>query len=299
MEFTSWEFWTLVTRWLLYIGMAAAIGGAFSLHLMKAYGELKAALLRYTLVAALVAIMATLGHFFVRVGAMLEEGFAGMFEPDMVAILWESAVGDALLLRAFGLLLILFSLLAHAFLKGGSSGGEIELNILEVIVALVGIGLLTSSFTEAGHGVSQPLFFQFILAVHVLLTAWWMGSLYPLWLLCHRLDFNDAYALLERFGKLAVGAVLVLFAGGLYMSYQLTGWNNLLSDSYGILLVIKVILVVLILMLAALHKLVLVPQLLSTQNASKLKQSIMLEKFIGAGIFGITTILTTLVGPTH
>jgi putative copper resistance protein D len=92
---------------------------------------------------------------------------------------------------------------------------------------------------------------------------------------------------------------LVLLAGGVYMSYQLTGWSNLFTSDYGILLLVKVALVGVILSLAALHKLVLVPRLKHTQDAGVLKRSIFLEKIIGASIFAITTVLTTLVGPVH
>jgi putative copper resistance protein D len=159
--------------------------------------------------------------------------------------------------------------------------------------------LMALSFSEAGHAVEQHLVFQLVLAVHVVLTAWWMGSLYPLWLACHRLEFSEAYRLLDRFGQLAVTAVLLLLAGGVYMSYQLTGWANLFTSDYGILLLVKVALVAVILSLAAIHKLVLVPRLQHTQDAGVLKRSIFLEKIIGASIFAITTVLTTLVGPLH
>lgn len=299
MELTSWELWILITRWVLYISMTAVIGGACSLWLMQKHSILKHSLLRYTLVAAAIAILFASLHFFVRVGSAIEEGIAGMFDPDMIAFMWLSPVGEAFSIRGLGLLLFLLAVLFHALVKSRNLEEEIELDLLEILLAALGIGLIVFSFTEAGHAVRQPIFFQLVLTLHVLLTAWWMGSLYPLWLVSHRLSFNDAFVVLERFGQLAVGAVLLLFGGGLYMSYQLTGWTNLFSNVYGILLVIKVFLVGVILLLAALHKFVLVPQLQQTKKAEKLKRSIFLEKVVGASIFAITTILTTLVGPVH
>jgi putative copper resistance protein D len=44
------------------------------------------------------------------VGAVLEEGVSGMFEPDIVSIIWNSAIGEALLIRVLGLLLLLVAL---------------------------------------------------------------------------------------------------------------------------------------------------------------------------------------------
>lgn len=299
MELSSWELGILITRWVLYISMAAGIGGAFSLWLMQRYGVLKHRLLRYTLVSTVIAVLFLVLHFLVRVGSAVEEGLAGMMDNDMIAFLWDSSVGEAFAIRALGLIVFLLAVLFHVLVKSRDLEEEIELDLLETLLALLGIGLIVFSFTEAGHAVKQPAFFQLVLTLHVLLTAWWIGSLYPLWLASHRLPYADAFVVLERFGQLAVGAVLVLMAGGFYMSYQLTGWTNLFANTYGILLIIKVLLVGVILLLATFHKFVLVPQLQQTQGAEKLKTSIFLEKIVGVSIFAITTVLTTLVGPAH
>jgi putative copper resistance protein D len=233
------------------------------------------------------------------VGEAYDEGLSGMFDPDMIGFMWESPLGEALFLRSIGLLMILGGLLFLALVRSGNREQRIELGLIEGLFVLAGMGLMALSFSEAGHAVEQPLLFQSVLTIHVVLTAWWMGSLFPLWLACHHLEFSEAYRLLDRFGQLAVTAVLVLLAGGVYMSYQLTGWSNLFTSDYGILLLVKVALVGVILSLAAIHKLVLVPRLQHTQDAGVLKRSIFLEKIIGASIFAITTVLTTLVGPVH
>ena len=299
MEFLVWDGLVVVTRWLLYIGASTAIGGAASLWLMRHHVELKPVLLRYSLVATLLALSAAILHFLVRVGEAYDEGLAGMFDADMIAFMWESPLGEALFIRSIGLLMILVGLLFLALVRSKSREQRIELGLIEGLFVLAGMGLMALSFSEAGHAVEQPLLFQSVLTIHIVLTAWWMGSLFPLWLACHRLEFSEAYRLLDRFGQLAVMAVLVLLFGGVYMSYQLTGWANLFTSDYGILLLIKVSLVALILSLAAFHKLVLVPRLQHTQDASVLKRSIFLEMIIGASIFAITTVLTTLVGPVH
>lgn len=299
MEFMVWDGLIVVTRWLLYVGAAAAIGGASSLWLMQQHSVLKQPLMRYALVAALVAALAAILHFMVRVGEAYDEGLVGMFDPDMISFMWESPLGQAVAFRSIGLLLILVGLLFLALVRSRSREARIELGMLEGLFILAGMGLMALSFSEAGHAVDQPLLFQLVLTIHVVLTTWWMGSLFPLWLACHRLTFSDAHVLLDRFGQLAVAAVLLLLASGVYMSYQLTGWSKLFTSDYGLFLVVKVGLVGAILLLAAFHKLVLVPRLQHSENAAALKRSIFLEKIIGASIFAITTVLTTLVGPVH
>lgn len=289
LEISSWDVGILFTRWVLYIGLAASIGGVATFQLVKADNSLRKPFLLYSFIFAVIGLIAALSHFFVRVGAILEEGAAGMFEPDMVSIMWESSVGDALLLRVIGFALFLMAVLINFYTRGVFKG----------LIALVGVSLVAFSFSSSGHGAEQSLLFQWALTLHVFLIAWWMGSLYPLWMICRRADYLDAHQILERFGQLAVGAVFVLFSCGIFLSYQLTEWENLFNSDYGVLLLSKVVLVAVILMLAAFHKLYLVPQLLDTKDSSLLARSIMVEAFIGVAIFGVTVVMTTLVGPSH
>ena len=298
MALTSWELWTLISRWGVYVSMAASIGGACSLWLMKNHNAVSRHLLGYTLIATAVAIPMAVIHFLVRVGSVTETGIGGMFDLDMIAFMWDSPIGQALLLRAVGLSLLLSAVLFSIWLNRTTVQHN-NLGYLKNLIVLIGILVAAFSFTEAGHSVGQTELFSLALTTHALLTLWWMGSLYPLWLACHRLSFNEAHPVLERFGQIAVAAVVLLVLGGLYMSYQLTCWINVLEHSYGVLLVTKVVLVVVILLLAAAHKFVLVPQLKDQSDTSKIKRSIVLEKTIGISIFAITTALTTLVGPLH
>lgn len=289
LEISSWDAGILFTRWVLYIGLAASIGGVAALQLVKADNQLRKPFIHYSLFFAVVGLIAALSHFFVRVGAVLEEGVAGMFEPDMVSIMWESSVGDALLLRVIGFALFLMAVLLHFYTR----------SVFKELIALVGVSLVAFSFASSGHGAEQSQLFQWLLALHILLTAWWMGSLYPLWLICRRAEYMDVNLILEKFGRLAVGAVFVLLSCGVFLSYQLTGWNALYDSEYGILLLSKVVLVIVLLTLAAFHKLYLVPQLLDTKDSRLLAKSIMVETLIGVALFGVTVVMTTLVGPVH
>lgn len=296
IELTSWEILTLVTRWVLYFGLAASIGGASSLYLLKEHRRLQGTLLKYSLLAALLAITSAFGHFFVRVGGVLEEGVYGMFEPEIVSFIWQSAVGDALLFRVLGLL-ILFGALVFIWRKRASGATWYEPSFSVALVGFSGILIAAIAHIQVGHSVSQSWMFQSLIILHLLLTAWWIGSLYPLWLASHRLSSYEVHTVLNLFGHLAVGAVFLLCVAGLYLSYQLTGWTNLFTNTYSVLLIVKSTLVTLMLGLAALHKFILVPRLLSLQDSGHLKKSLLLEKCIGLAIFAITSVLTTLVGP--
>ena len=79
----------------------------------------------------------------------------------------------------------------------------------------------------------------------------------------------------------------------------LTGWVGLLGSEYGFWLLLKIALVGLILVLAGVHKLFLVPAILTNNNAQRLATSLLFEKLLGMSILAVTTVLTTLVGPAH
>lgn len=294
-ELTDWEWLILLSQWVLYISMSAAIGGAASQLLLRDRTALHHSLQRYTLLGALIGVLSLGLHFLIRVGALAESGVEGLLDPLMLQLMWQSSVGDALLWRVSG-----FGLLMVALLLGvGRRRWQWQLLIVELVLAVAGIGLIAISYSRTGHLVDQGLFAATLLAVHVVLTAWWMGSLYPLWLAGHQLPADQAHQALERFGEVAVLAVVVLLLAGGTLSYLLTGWSQLLSSTYGGWLLLKVALVGLILLLAAYHKFFLVPALAEHGDSKKLKRSIMLEKLVGAGIFAITTVLATLIGPGH
>ena len=48
----------------------------------------------------IVALVANAIWFFANTGSMVEEGIKGALDPDMLAIMWDSSVGNSALLRS-------------------------------------------------------------------------------------------------------------------------------------------------------------------------------------------------------
>jgi len=291
----NWEWLTLVSRWALYLGMAFAVGGIASEWLLHPYRTLGPALKRYTLAGILFAALALVGHFMVRAGALAEAGISGIVDPFMLQILWQSTVGDALVWAGTGLLLLAVSHVISS--RSGDSG---PMHWLQLAMAIAGMTILALPYTLSGHVQDTGRLMAVVLALHILIISWWMGSLFPLWLATHRLDPERSHRVLDLFGRLALPAVVLLLGAGLLLSYRLTGWREGLLDSrYGFWLTLKVALVAVILALAAVHKLHLVPALKRAGDARSMKGSLLLEKFVGMAILAVTTVLAVLVGPGH
>lgn len=291
----EWELLTLASRWVLYLGMAIAVGGIAGEWLLHPYRVLGPALKRFTLTGILLAPLALVAHFLIRAGALAETGFSGMFDPVMLQFMWQSTVGDALVWAGAGMLLLGVS--HYINLRSDDSG---PMHWLQLVTAVAGMVTLAFSYTLSGHIQSEGMLSAVTLTAHVLLISWWMGSLFPLWLATHQLDSEQSHELLELFGRLALPAVLLVLVAGMMLSYRLTGWStDLINSRYGFWLMLKVALVGAILALAAFHKLYLVPALKHVGDASSMKRSLLLEKVVGMAILAVTTVLAVLVGPGH
>ena len=107
--------------------------------------------------------------FFASTGAMVEEGIQGALDPDMLAIMWDSSVGDGSLLRGLGLALAIFAITSRIKFK------YLGLNkYLKQSVLVSSLLTLAYSFTLLGHISELGTIEKGLLILHVLS---WHGGL--------------------------------------------------------------------------------------------------------------------------
>lgn len=233
---------------------------------------------------ALMALVAAALGFVLR-GAALTGSAAGMSDPEILSLLWQTSVGEALVLRLFGLGLLLLGLwVPRIGWALAACGGVIAL----------------WSFTAIGHMSEQEgLSLRLLLWLHLGGVAFWIGVLSPLRHLTRQPAHHaEAAQLGHRFGRLAALIVPVLAVAGGVMAWALVGsLATLVSTGYGLALLAKVALVALLLSLAALNKLRFVPGLLAgdTSSAKALEQVIQGEAVLFALILAATAILTSVM----
>jgi len=294
MMLTNWEIAQLLTRWLLYFGISSVVGGLFAFCLLRHQSALLSSIKRYVRGGALIGLVATIAYFFILVGGAMEEGLSLMFDPMMVSIYWDSPAGSTLIANVIGYCLVIIA----SFTLGSDRAFSLwPFSRLALMVASLGIASLIYSFSFTGHATEQAWYYQIIFFTHILIAAWWLGLLFPLWLVTRKSTHQESNRILERFGELAAVAVLILIICGAWMSYVLTGWQDLFSSDYGFWLLVKLALVVVILVMAAYHKLHLVPLILKRGNTFLIQKSILMEKMIASSILVVTAIFTTFVGP--
>ena len=298
MEMIIWNTVIVLSKIVFYVGFACIAGYTFFRQIFEhneSHNNVEIANLKCTKTSALVAFITNVVWFFASTGAMAEEGIQGALDPDMLAIMWDSSVGDGSLLRGLGLALAIFAITSRIKLK------YLGLNkYLKQIVLVSSLLTLAYSFTLLGHVSELGIFEKGLLIFHVLVMAWWFGALFPLKQACHEPDYEQLYSLMDKFGRQASIAVSLLLIAGLWLAFQLVGnVEELFSSSYGQTLLLKLALVTSILGIAAKHKLKLVPQLKNNNGREALYKSISIEMVVAFAILSVTAGLTSVVGPAN
>ncbi|MEL6205419.1 MAG: CopD family protein [Pseudomonadota bacterium] len=279
-----WALASAAVKVVLY-GAVTMSAGLVLIRLMfpNSLTTIDRAVLRAAIGLAIAGIVAALLGFLLR-GAALTGDAAGLVDVEMLALMWQTALGPALVTQVVGLaLLTLGALIGGSGLWLGSAGAALAL----------------WSFTLVGHLSDATIAIRAILVLHLALVAVWVGVLWPLWRLSRDVvDAPHAAMLGARFGRVASALVPVLVLAGGTLAWEIAGSvEALISTAYGNVLILKALLVAVLLLIAARNKLSLVPALAAGDptGGRKLARSIVLEAMVFLAIFSATSVLTSLV----
>ncbi|GGB69665.1 CopD family protein [Shewanella inventionis] len=294
MILTVFDISVLISKWVIYLSVAAVIGGTLMQYLIKGQPNLGISVTKYTGLGAVLGLIAVSINYFAQIGAFAENGLMGMFDAQMHAFLWPTQVGQTVLWRliGFGLMLVASGLLLHKnrYIKKFSA-----------VLAIISSLLIAVTFTFIGHSTELGLIAQGLILIHVLIIGSWIGAFYPLWKLCSTDDNIVIKNVMDTFGRLGIVIVILVLLSGMGMVWMLfDSPTELFSSDFGIAVTIKLCLVAIILLIAAWHKLVLVPKLTIAPPSfakQKLQKSIGLEALIAVLILATTAVLSSVLGP--
>lgn len=263
-------------RLLLMLGLIFGAGSvAFSTFARLDLGPVAHHTVSALVVLGLLAAPALIG--FQGLDA-LGETFSGLTRLDVwTAGLWSTAYGRATVLAAAALLL---ALIAH---HSGSRAPQ-WLSAAALLVA-------GTAFASAGHAATAPPRFITTPAVflHTLSVIAWIGALIPLADVIGRQD-GAAAGILRGFSSTITTIVLVLVITGLFLAAaQLNHVSALWTTQYGLILLIKLSLVALLLLLAAVNRYRLTDGTIAGEVLSlrHLKRSILAEMAIAVAILAV------------
>ncbi|WP_088329428.1 CopD family protein [Lacimicrobium sp. SS2-24] len=298
MEMYLWNSAIVLSKLLFYLGFAAATGYTFFVY-SKSFTSRSAAdtelsaYRRLTISILAVAFMANIVGFFATTGAMAEDGIRGAMDPAIVAMMWSTATGDTALMRGIGLIAALLILLLPMAL-----GSTKKTQGAKHLIMMTAVLLLAYSFVQLGHISERGWLNQALLMFHVFVMAWWFGALFPLKLACRSFSDEKLVEVMESFGKQAVYMVISSILAGVIMAVELIdSLAALFESSYGLTLLIKVVLVISILGIAATNKLKRVPSIKDGTGRRSLSRSISIEIMVACSILLVTAALTSVVYP--
>jgi copper transport protein len=152
-------------------------------------------------------------------------------------------------------------------------------------LAMIGVGF---SLATSGHAATAPpkWLTPTLVFVHGVAIAYWVGALAPLVVMARR-RHSSLPRVLRQFSTGAVPLVALLVLTGVVLAIiQLESFRALIDTWYGVILLVKLGLVVLLLALAALNRFFLTPAVvLDGENTQTLGGSVLLEFLLVVCIF--------------
>jgi len=276
-------------RTLSFIAGVHAAGVAL---FMLLYGSMNlksmSSIRTWGMVGAAVGLGAMIAHYILEPARMVGS-LSAITDPFLHSVLLDSNIATAAIVRATGL-----GFLMLGFRNLGRMGRS---------AALMGAMLFTLSFSLVGHTVGHELRWLLIalLTGHLLVVAFWFGSLHPMIVVSRREVSGAVSAVISRFSEIAKWLVPLVLLFGLTMSVVLLGeWDNLRTP-YGILLVAKIAAFALLMGLAALNKWRFGPAIAQSSSAAVVafRRTVTAEWFLIAGVLAVTAWMTGLYSPTH
>jgi putative copper resistance protein D len=287
VEFSGWDAATACAKATTYAATLGAAGAIFFLAYSRGLLDERPRLRIRRLVGILLmaSAFASCAKILLSAGSMSGD-LAGMFDSDSARMILGAGEGRATAMRAAGLALAALAIPSNPRFRA---------------LALLGAAAASISFAGVGHIRALPsLAPSLLLSIHLLCAAFWLGALAPLLIATRDGNHSQIASIASRFGKLAVGVVVLLVAAGIGVLWILIGdAAKFWSSDYGRMVAIKLFGVAALLSIAAMNKLYLTPKLLKGDRKAliQFRRSVQTEMIIGALILLITATFTTITGP--
>ncbi|HEV7611604.1 MAG TPA: CopD family protein [Steroidobacteraceae bacterium] len=235
--------------------------------------------------SAVAAAVLVVGQYTLEAARMAGD-MSGITDPSLQMMVMHSASSLVLGVRLMGLLAIVIGL--------GRGKGRGALGV-------IGAGMIAVSFMLIGHSAANPQRWVLapLLAIHVMIVAFWFGALLPLCLACTRETPLIAGRVTEAFSNMALWLVPGIFAAGALIGCILVRHLAEFRSGYGLSLLAKFAGFVLLMGIAAVNKWRLGPAIArgNAQVLTAFRLSLGIEYLLICVVLGITAAMTTLYSP--
>lgn len=282
-----WTFATIVIKLGLYATSLLATGTVLFLITVRPNGPAIHGPTRlFSGFFTLIALAFLTLHVTVQAGFLADDGLAGMVDRDMINIILDGPSGlssKVMLLGLIAILLVSFIPTSAPSFYGWIAG--------------IGALFMVISFTLTGHTTNANIPVSAgLIALHLFAVSFWLSALWPLYQQARQLKVDELISTAETFGKQAMFVVPMLLFAGLVLSVFLVGSvSALFTTAYGLFLIAKIVLVILLLGLAALNKYRFIPALKDNEAEAltHFARSVRFEVLLFSGILLVTAVLTS------
>jgi putative copper export protein len=268
---------------------------------------------------AIGALVFVVGHHALEAARMAGD-MNGLTDPAMQAMTLRSSEGAAFVLRVVGLVLVAVGLRGGARSRSGAdagggthSAGQVGAHAAGVsgalrelsngrrvraVVRVTGAVLAVASFTLTGHTSVTPYraTAAVLLILHLLVVAFWLGALWPLYLVASKAPPPIAAELIGAFSRIAAWVVPVILLAGVGLAVLLVPNLAVFRQPYGLLLLAKVALFTALMALATLNKRAFGPAC-ATGRPKAFKQAVVVEYILICAVLAVTATMTTFYSP--
>ena len=275
-----------VLRGLSFVALFQAVGTALFLVIFDPRIR-RATIVRIFRWSAAAAISLLTVQYLME-AARMSGDYAGALDADLQSLVAHSSLLLIYLLRALALVILLVVVRSFAVLPRWA-----------VMIAAMET---TISFALTGHTAAHPYnpLLSLLLIAHVASVAFWFGSLLPLLVINASSDRETVAVLVERFSRMALRIVLVLFAAGTLLIVALFYTPRNFLEPYGLILFGKLMGFAVLMGLAALNRWQLGPKLSTSARASRsFSRSVCAEYALIVAVMMATAMLTTFFSPSE
>lgn len=241
--------------------------------------------LNLTSIICLVTAIAGMGLW----GVLLTEtSLSGFFDSENWSLAMSSSLGTSFYLVVSGIVGILTSHILGPNQAPGKFSG-----ILGVILIVISLG-------ASGHAASSGLLMNSVFVIHALMAGIWLGALLLLYRCIAINPVSMLTVVLNQFSRRATIVVSLLLLCALIMAwYQLGEFKQLFFSDYGFWLMIKIGLVSLVLIVAAINRWKFTPALESGSSSARqsLRRSILTEGLLMIVVVAVTSVLASTPPP--
>jgi putative copper resistance protein D len=283
----------------LYVTGPSGVEACFPGGRNKCFGETVA---KYIFLIAVLTLFANSIHFILHCAVMTDTSLKEVFSI-LPTFITKTKYGRFTILRTAFLAVIVVVSFAGVFKdrKGATLSGAVFSLLLLVVIAMSGhqgaMGYMNFPFfLDALHIVSISLWIGGIIFIRFFLSAFARGAYIEFW--------RNVTSLMNRFSLLATYCVFIAAFTGVLLSYfNVKDFSVLMNTSYGMVLLVKILLVGIIVIIGGMNKFSVIPymnnikpeeRLESLAHGRKLLNLVTIEAGLGFVVLLLTSILTHL-----